>query len=349
MRYKLLGGTGLRVSELCLGAMTFGQKRGNWGADAPESRAIFERFVQSGGNFVDTANMYQMGESENLLGGLLEGRRHEIVLATKYSLGARANDLNSAGNHRKSMVQALEGSLKRLRTDYIDLYWMHAWDSVTPVDEVLRALDDMVRAGKILHIGFSDTPAWVIARSQAIAELRGWSKLAATQVPYSLIERSVEREILPMAAGLGLAVLAWGPLGNGLLSGKYSGWRGASTQTVQGRLNDPGYPVHGYSPRSEKIAQAVVEVAEECAATPARVALAWLRSRSSVIIPIIGARTVDQLDDNLACLETFLSQQQLQRLNDVSAIELGFPADFYPAIEATLFGQMRGSLDAPQG
>jgi aryl-alcohol dehydrogenase-like predicted oxidoreductase len=247
------------------------------------------------------------------------------------------------------MVQALEGSLKRLRTDYIDLYWMHAWDGVTPVDEVLRALDDMVRAGKILYIGFSDTPAWVIARSQAIAELRGWSKLAATQVPYSLIERSVEREILPMAASLGLAVLAWGPLGNGLLSGKYSGWRGASTQTVEGRLNDPGYPVHGYSPRSEKIAQVVIEVAEECAATPARVALAWLRSRSSAVIPIIGARTIDQLDDNLACLETSLSERQLQRLNEVSAIEFGFPADFYPAIEATMFGQMRGRLDAPQG
>lgn len=349
MRYRLLGGTGLRVSELCLGAMTFGQKRGGWGAAAPESQAIFERFVQSGGNFIDTANMYQLGESESLLSGLLDGRRHEIVLATKYSLGARSNDLNSGGNHRKSMVQALEGSLKRLRTDYIDLYWMHAWDGVTPVDEVLRALDDMVRAGKILYIGFSDTPAWVIARSQAIAELRGWSKLAATQVPYSLIERSVEREILPMAASLGLAVLAWGPLGNGLLSGKYSGWRGASTQTVEGRLNDPGYPVHGYSPRSEKIAQVVIEVAEECAATPARVALAWLRSRSSAVIPIIGARTIDQLDDNLACLETSLSERQLQRLNEVSAIEFGFPADFYPAIEATMFGQMRGRLDAPQG
>jgi len=150
---------GLRVSELCLGAMTFGQKRGGWGAAAPESQAIFERFVQSGGNFIDTANMYQLGESESLLSGLLDGRRHEIVLATKYSLGARSNDLNSGGNHRKSMVQALEGSLKRLRTDYIDLYWMHAWDGVTPVDEVLRALDDMVRAGKILYIGFSDTPA----------------------------------------------------------------------------------------------------------------------------------------------------------------------------------------------
>jgi len=349
MRYRLLGGTGLRVSELCLGAMTFGQKRGGWGTAAPESQAIFERFVQSGGNFIDTANMYQLGESESLLSGLLDGRRHEIVLATKYSLGARSNDLNSGGNHRKSMVQALEGSLKRLRTDYIDLYWMHAWDGVTPVDEVLRALDDMVRAGKILYIGFSDTPAWVIARSQAIAELRGWSKLAATQVPYSLIERSVEREILPMAASLGLAVLAWGPLGNGLLSGKYSGWRGASTQTVEGRLNDPGYPVHGYSPRSEKIAQVVIEVAEECAATPARVALAWLRSRSSAVIPIIGARTIDQLDDNLACLETSLSERQLQRLNEVSAIEFGFPADFYPAIEATMFGQMRGRLDAPQG
>jgi aryl-alcohol dehydrogenase-like predicted oxidoreductase len=253
-----------------------------------------------------------------LLSGLLDGRRHEIVLATKYSLGARANDLNSAGNHRKSMVQALEGSLQRLRTDYIDLYWMHAWDSVTPADEVLRALEDMVRAGKILYIGFSDTPAWVIAQSQAIAELRGWSKLAATQAPYSLIERGVEREILPMATSLGLGVLAWGP-------------------------------VHGYSPRSEKIAQTVIDVAGECAATPARVALAWLRSKSSAVIPIIGARTVDQLDDNLGCLETSLSSQQLQRLNDVSAIELGFPADFYPVIEATLFGEMRGRLDAPRG
>jgi aryl-alcohol dehydrogenase-like predicted oxidoreductase len=345
MRYRLLGGTGLRVSELCLGAMTFGQQRGSWGAPASESRAIFDRFVGAGGNFIDTANMYQAGESETLLGELLEDRRHEVVLATKYSLGARPNDLNSGGNHRKSLVQALEGSLKRLRTDYVDLYWMHVWDSLTPIEEVLRALDDVVRAGKVLYIGLSDTPAWVVARGQAIAELRGWSGLAATQVPYSLIERTIEREILPMAAGLNLAVLAWGSLGNGLLSGKYSGWQGAPKENTSGRLNDPGYPVHGYTSRAGKIAQAVVEIAQEADATPAQIALAWVRSRSSLIIPIIGARTIHQLEDNIACLDIHLSPEQSKRLDEVSAIELGFPTDFYPAVEQTLFGKMRDLLD----
>jgi aryl-alcohol dehydrogenase-like predicted oxidoreductase len=213
MRYQLLGRSGLRVSELCLGTMTFGEDWG-WGAPKDTSRAIFEAFTEAGGNFLDTANLYTNGTSERLLGEFIHSRRDRYVVATKYTLNMDAQgDPNGAGNHRKSMIQSVEGSLKRLNTDYIDLYWVHAWDTLTPVEEMMRAFDDLVRAGKILYIGASDFPAWQVARANTMAELRGWTSFSALQIEYSLIERTVERELIPMANGMGLTVTPWAPLG----------------------------------------------------------------------------------------------------------------------------------------
>ncbi|MDJ0854760.1 MAG: aldo/keto reductase, partial [Desulfobacterales bacterium] len=211
MRYRLLGHSGLRVSELCLGAMTFGDDRG-WGASPAESRRIFDAFAEAGGNFIDTADIYTAGTSEKLVGEFVAGDRERFVLATKYSNSAPVGDPNAAGNHRKNMVQSLEASLKRMQLDYIDLYWLHAWDFMTPVEEVMRAFDDLVRAGKILYAGISDTPAWIVSRADALADFRGWSRFVAIQVEYSLVERTVERELLPMAKALDLGVTAWSPL-----------------------------------------------------------------------------------------------------------------------------------------
>ncbi|WP_322046555.1 aldo/keto reductase [Paraburkholderia sp. J67] len=355
MRFKLLGRSGLRVSELCCGTMTFGQGRAAWGASKPESAAVFERFVEAGGNFFDTANSYQAGESETFLGDFMGARRHAFVVASKFSMGGRPGDANSWGNHRKSLIQAIEGSLRRLRTDYLDLYWMHAWDQLTPQDEVLRALDDLVRAGKVLYIGLSDTPAWVIARSQAIAELRGWATLAAIQMPYSLVERTPERELVPMAQALGLSMLTWGSLGAGLLSGKY-----APRETTSEPRNERHGRLHYHADRSRTaalnarnfaIVDAVRTVAHALDATPAQVALAWVRARSPGMIPIVGARTAAQLDDNLGCLGVVLDAAQLALLDEASAIELGFPRDFLEGemVQSVLYQNMRGDIDASGG
>ena len=221
MRYKLLGRSGLRVSELCLGAMTFGTEWG-WGADKAESRRVFDMYLDQGGNFIDTANRYTEGTSEKFVGEFIADKREQIVLATKYTLAMREGDPNSAGNHRKNMVQSLEASLKRLNTDYVDLYWLHAWDFTTGFDEVMRALDDLVRAGKVLYIGISDTPAWIASQANMLADLRGWTPFTALQIEYSLIQRTVERDLLPMARALDLAVTPWGILGGGMLTGKYA-------------------------------------------------------------------------------------------------------------------------------
>jgi aryl-alcohol dehydrogenase-like predicted oxidoreductase len=331
MRYRLLGCTGLRVSEICLGAMTFGDE-GNegWGATREEGRRIFDVFTESGGNFFDTANNYVGGMSERYLGELIARERDRYVVATKYTAYLRPGDPNSGGNHRKSLIQALDGSLARLQTDYIDLYWVHVWDPLTPTEELMRALDDQVRAGKVLYVGMSDAPAWTVARANTLAEARGWSPFAAIQIAYSLIERSAERELIPMANALDLSVLAWAPLERGFLSGKYTA--AGVRQGEQGRLapNDPRI-----NERNLAIAAAVAQVADELGVAPASVAIAWLLSRSRPApIPIVGARTAQQLQETLGCLDIEFHDEALERLSDLSAISLGFPHDFLAGLYA---------------
>jgi len=325
MRFKLLGKSGLRVSELCLGAMTFGTA---WemGADKEESRRVFDTYAEAGGNFIDTANKYHEGESERMVGEFIKADREHFVLATKYTLFMRHGDPNFSGNHRKNMVQSLEASLKRLDTDYIDLYWLHAWDYLTPVEEVMRALDDMVRAGKILYVGISDTPAWIVSRANMLAELKGWSPFVALQIEYSLLERTVERELIPMARELDLAVTPWGVLGAGMLSGKYN-------DRKKELLEDKNHRLSEQSPKLAKeknfeIAEEVIKVAKDIGKDPTQVALRWIIQRSDNIIPIVGARRAEQLKSNLGCLDFELSDDIVKRLDDVSKIDMGFPHSF---------------------
>lgn len=320
MRYKLLGKSGLRVSEISLGTMTFGDDWG-WGAAGDESRKQFDLYAEAGGNFLDTANIYTNGSSEKLVGEFIAGERDKWVLATKYTFNNQNGDVNLSGNHRKNMVQSVNASLKRLNTDYIDLLWLHGWDFTTPVEEVMRSFDDLVRAGKILYVGVSDTPAWIVAKANTIAELRGWSPFIALQIEYSLRQRTPERDLLPMAQHFDIGVTAWSPLGGGVLTGKYN--KGGDIDTG-GRLPK------GAKESDLKIAGVVLEIAEEIGRSASQVALNWLRqqdSRFGSVIPIVGARKTEQLQDNLACLEFELTPEQIARLNEVSKIELGFPHD----------------------
>jgi aryl-alcohol dehydrogenase-like predicted oxidoreductase len=299
--------------------MTFGEEWG-WGASKDESKAVFEAYANAGGNFIDTANRYTEGTSERWVGEFIHADREHFVLATKYTLFTRRDDPNFSGNHRKNMVQSLEASLKRLNTDYIDLYWLHAWDYTTPVDEVMRGLDDLVRAGKILYIGVSDTPAWIVSMANMMADLRGWTPFVGLQIQYSLIQRTVERDLLPMARALDIAVTPWGILGSGVLSGKYN-----ADKSAQGRANMRG----GVSERNLSIAAEVGAVAAEIGATSSQVAIAWLRHQPGLIIPILGARTLDQLTDNMGALGVTLSAAQLERLNAISKPDLGFPNEWF--------------------
>jgi aryl-alcohol dehydrogenase-like predicted oxidoreductase len=321
MNYRLLGRSGLRVSELCLGTMTFGEEWG-WGAGGDESRKIWDRFAEAGGNFIDTADGYTNGTSEKMVGEFAASDRERFVIATKYSFNSKPGDPNAGGNHRKHLIEALHGSLRRLRLDYVDLLWVHAWDELTPVEEVMRALDDVVRQGKVLYTGISDAPAWWIARANTVAEWRAWSSFVGLQIEYNLVERTVERELIPMAQALGLGVTAWSPLASGLLTGKYL-QPGANEE----RRLDKTPSFEKQNERNDSITQTVVEVATETGHSGAQVALNWLRAKRGVI-PIIGARKFDQFEDNLRCLDWTLSSEQLRRLDEVSAIELGFPTDF---------------------
>lgn len=339
MQYKLLGKSGLRVSELCLGTMTFGEDWG-WGASKDESKQIFDAFVQAGGNFIDTANGYTDGSSEKIVGDFIAADRERFVVATKYSfplqMSDKAGNPNGSGNHRKNMMQSLEGSLKRLNTDYIDLFWLHAWDFMTPIEEVMRAFDDLVRSGKVLYIGISDAPAWIVAQANTLAQCYGWTPFVALQVEYSLVQRTPERDLLPMAKAFDLAVTPWSPLGQGVLTGKYNKPQGSSDE--QRRLEQ-------IPEKNLAIAQVVSQVASEIGHSPSQVALAWLLAQSGVTIPIVGARKLSQFQDNLACLDVTLAPEQMQRLNEVSQIELGFPHDFLSSdmIRDRLFG---GTFDA---
>lgn len=325
--YLTLGRTGLRVSPFCLGTMTFGEDWG-WGSTPKESEAVLARFIARGGNFIDTANVYTKGHSEAIIGDFCRKkstRRDRLVLATKFFGTLFPGDPNAGGAGRKSIVAACEQSLRRLRTDYIDLYWMHAWDRLTPIEETLRAMDDLVRAGKIRYAGFSDTPAWKCAQAQTAAFFRGWTPLAALQIEYSLLERTVEGELIPMAQELGLGVTPWSPLRYGVLTGRFTrANRGKSDKEskrgdwVTSSLTDKAYDV----------IDALLAVAREQGASPAQVALSWVQGRPGVSSTIIGARTLKQLDDNLGALDLKLTAGQLNRLDEASKPQLNFPHDF---------------------
>ena len=319
MRYRLLGRSGLRVSELALGTMTFGEEWG-WGASEPESKRMFDAYAEGGGNFIDTANRYTEGTSERFVGDFIAADRDHWVVATKYTLWTRRDDPNFSGNHRKNMIQACEASLKRLKSDYIDLYWVHAWDFTTPIEEVMRGLDDLVSAGKVLYVGISDTPAWIVSRANTIADFRGWSPFVGLQIRYSLIDRTAEADLLPMARSLDLAVTPWSVLGAGVLTGKYS----------RGNQPEDGRAKEGAATRERNlvIAESVVSIAEEIGCSPSQVAIAWVRQQDGVVIPLLGARNLPQLTENLGALEIRLSDDQLATLDDVSQVDLGFPHNF---------------------
>jgi aryl-alcohol dehydrogenase-like predicted oxidoreductase len=341
MRFLLLGNSGLRVSQLCLGAMTFGEEWG-WGSNKDESRKVFDAFVEAGGNFIDTADMYTGGTSEKMVGEFVASAgRERFVIATKYSFNSRRGDANAGGNHRKNMVQALEGSLKRLKMDYVDLYWVHAWDQMTPIEETMRALDDLVRAGKILYVGVSNFPAWLVSRANALAEWRGWSPIVAMQIEYSLIERTSDRELIPMAQALNIGLTSWSPLASGILSGKYSG-RGEA----EGERRLDKAAIVSVDERKLRIAEEVGKVASELGTTAARVALAWVCSKPGMI-PIVGARKSSQLIDNLGCLSISLPEEQMKRLEQVSAIAEDYPTDFLnrPPIRDFLHGGTWDAID----
>jgi aryl-alcohol dehydrogenase-like predicted oxidoreductase len=347
MRYKLLGRSGLRVSELCLGTMTFGEDLG-WGAPKDESRRMYDAFREAGGNFIDTANIYTNGTSERFLGDFIGADREQVVLATKYTFATKPTnthrpvDVNNAGNQRKNMLQSVEASLKRLKTDYLDLYWMHGWDTLTPVEEVMRGFDDLVRQGKVLYIGTSDTPAWVVSQANTLAELSGWTPFIALQIQYNLIERTPERDLLPMARAFDLGVTVWSPLGGGVLTGKYN-QSGSTSGRAEPTRRDATSFVR-VDDQTLAIAAEVQKVAHEIGRTPAQVALNWIRQRGENLIPILGARRLSQLQDNMACLEFRLSDAQMQRLNAVSKIDLGFPYEMLGQ-ESTRQGLFAGSLD----
>ena len=350
MNYKVFGRkTGLRVSELALGVGMFGTRWGH-GATPAEARQIFDGYAEAGGNFLDTADAYQLGESEEILGDFLAADRDHFVLATKYTFGAESGKggVTRSGNSRQNMVRSVEASLKRLKTDRIDLYWAHMADGVTPLDEIMRVFDDLVRAGKILYAGLSDFPAWRVAHAATLADLRSWAPLAGVQFEYSLMERTPDRELLPMAEAFGLGTALWSPLAGGFLTGKYrEGAREGRLAGMGGRL------IHQEkSARETAILDAVLAVAAELGVPASHVAIAWLRDRAAqsptTLIPILGPRTRAQLDDNLAALRLTLSPEQVARLTTVSAVVLGFPHDLIAATQGQLTGGQADRIDWPR-
>lgn len=323
--YVTLGKSGLRVSPLCLGAMTFGEDWG-WGASVKDSEAILDRYQELGGNFIDTANAYTKGHSEKIIGdhiGRHPNKRERVVLATKFFSNLYPGDPNGGGAHRKTLIAQCEQSLRRLQTSYIDLYWMHCWDANTPIEETLRALDDLVQSGKVRYIGFSDTPAWKCAEAQTIARFRGWSPLIALQIEYSLLERTVEGELIPMARELGLGVTPWSPLRSGVLSGKYSRDKHGSHEAGRG-----AWATSSLNEQTYDLLDVMAKIAGELDTSVARVAIAWVQSRPGVTSTIIGARTLKQLEDNIAALDVQLRPEHLSQLDELTKPKLNFPADF---------------------
>lgn len=346
MQYTTFGRhTGLRVSELALGTGNFGTGWG-YGSERDEAKTVFEAYVAAGGNFIDTADTYQVGQSEQLVGEFIASERDHFVLASKYTMGVGKAGLSRSGNSRKNMIQSVEASLKRLNTDRIDLYWAHFSDGVTPMEEIMRAFDDLVRSGKIVYAGLSNFPAWRIARADMMAELRGWAPVAGIQIEYSLAERSADRELLPMAEALGLGAALWSPLGGGLLTGKYrdskagrlTGLGGVLVRTEQGE-------------RETKVVDTVLAIAAELDVAASHVAIAWLlakaRRSSTALIPILGSRTRAQLDATLSAIDLQLTNEQIARLDVASAIALGSPHDMIAGSAAGIAGGSPELLRAP--
>jgi len=338
MRYKLLGKTGLRVSELNLGTMTFGEEWG-WGADRETSKKIFDAFANKGGNFIDTANRYTEGSSEKFVGEFVASDRDHFVIATKYSLFDRPNDVSFTGNSRKNMMRSVEASLNRLKTDHIDVLYLHAWDFHTPIEEVLRGVDDLVRSGKVLYAGISDTPAWIVSQANAIADLRGWTRFDILQLENSLLQRTVERDLFPMAEAFDLSIASWAPLAGGALTGKYLEGNDDNKRLKEGsaRLNE----------RATRITRLVVDIAKEIGASPTQVAIRWSMQKNSRVIPVVGARKLSQIEDSLGAVDIQLSNEQMQNLNAASEIELGFPHDFLKqeGVLNVLYGGTLGQID----
>ncbi|WNV87193.1 aldo/keto reductase [Umezawaea sp. Da 62-37] len=342
--YRPLGRSGLRVSPLALGTATFGTEWG-WGAEEDEARKLFDTYVERGGNFLDTANTYTGGSSERLLGEFARDNREGLVLATKYTTLRTPGDPNSSGGGRKSLLASVESSLRQLGTDYIDLLHLHVWDFTTPVEEVLRGMDDLVRQGKVLHVAMSNVPAWEISRMQTIADLRGWSPLIALQIEYNLVDRTAERDLIPMAREMGLGVTPYSPLAGGLLTGKYgrADLTGSGTDSAESTRKSFNAGRGLITERNLAIADVVREVAAELGRTPAQVGLAWTLCNPAVVAPIIGARTPAQLEDNLGALEVEFTADHLARLDEVSAIELGTPHDVLSGdhLRAIMRGDMK--------
>lgn len=335
MQYRLFGHTGMRVSELCLGTMGFGTEWG-WGADAVVSKEVFDVYANAGGNFIDTANRYTEGTSERLVGEFTKADRDHFVIATKYTLKDRNGDPNFAGNHRKNMMRSVQESLKRMQTDHIDLLWLHIWDFTTHPEEVLMAMNDLIHRGMVHYIGISDTPAWRVAQANTMAELRGWNRFAGLQVEYNLINRTAERDLLPVANAFDLALTPWAPLAGGALTGRYlKGDKGRLPENSK-RLNE----------RSTRIAEKVVEWAEKLNVSPAQVAIRWTMQRNQTVIPIIGATKPAQLEDALGTANMSLPETCIEDLNNISAIELGFPGDFFnePGVIDVTYGQTKHQI-----
>ena len=338
-KYTTLGKTGLRVSPLCLGTMTFGTEWG-WGSEESVARDIFNRFVDAGGNFVDTADAYTMGHSEELCGKFISERklRDRVVLATKFTFNGDPGNPNSGGNGRKNIYRALDASLRRLKLDYIDLYYLHVWDVVTPVEEVLSTLTDLVREGKIRYYGFSDTPAWYVARAQTLAEKEGKEKIATLQLEYSLIERNIEREHIPASQELGIGVCPWSPLAGGMLSGKYK--RDASGGTGEGRLAEANNsPFARFTERNWRVVEVLTTVAKQMGRSAAQVALNWAVTQPGITSTIIGATKVAQLEDNLGALDFTIPGELRKQLDEASAPEVVHPYTFYaPPFQSMITG-----------
>lgn len=338
MKYKLLGKTGIRVSELCLGTMTFGTEWG-FGSDKEESKRIFDEFVNAGGNFFDTANIYTQGTSEKFLGEFAKSERDNLVIASKYSL-TEQNRINVGGNHRKNMVESINASLKRLNTDYIDLYYVHAWDFTVAPEELMRNLEYLLSSGKILSIGISDTPAWVTAQCNTIAKMRGWTPFSAYQIEYCLSERTADREILPLCENDNITLCGFGPLGAGLLTGKYL------IESDEPKRMDKSRS-HRLSDKNLLLSQKLVDISKEIGKTPSQIAIRWTMQKFKNSSPIFGARTLAQCKDNLGALSFELSENQMTALDQISAIPENNPNSFLelPRVQEILYAEHYENID----